>query len=739
MDSQGSTADDDSPAIKETSSSFKKFHGPQSIGELKRHLYGDKQWKIAGNSIASVTTSVIPITVICNNLSKNWQTLLNFSYNTNDKERNEVTSLVYIIQTIVDISKLLDSDSLLLLPAFNRFVRLLSRIAMLPIVDETLKNDAKCARDTFYQLFHLLDSSPHLMKYLTHAYEWTDKEQFLDLPTRRFHNTIKKEGAILYETLLYVIFYTSNRACMFTVFEENDLDSYPNILKAFVRYIDHYLKITASSSNIPDIFFNTIPYNLAAQENLSLTWNLVDKTVIVPAFVAAGYPKAVLEWIQIPQLKVEHRKALVSIIHNIARDAKGAIELRKEDGVTVLERIQKEVIADVDESMHVLFYMAYTLLAREDQIEQHVKLENPLLRNIFTNLLINAITACFSVLEKQGMSQSGFHLSELLVVLEKLFVSDVLGKYLLDIQLRSDASTVINYTKTFADTLVACRGALTDGDKRGILACESLINIIWSISFYNPDDESNDDVKKQLSDFRSNLKSHPELILVLQGLKDNQNDAAKCILWNLNPEQKQISDPVLPYSGLNRKSTLKPEISIWISASGTTPDLDICSQLVNALKKNSSNQYVVLVNNDDTSWEKITETIDEATIVLFLATDDYYTSRYCRQAAIYTTNCNKPFILLWPYQEKHSCMKGWLKKLAGKNADPVPFRKEWLINGTETIQLVNDIFDVIAERTSHRFETKRDTFLEGSQPGQQLKKTTTTRPSAINSVVCNIA
>ncbi|CAF2854559.1 unnamed protein product [Rotaria sp. Silwood2] len=114
-------------------------------------------------------------------------------------------------------------------------------------------------------------------------------------------------------------------------------------------------------------------------------------------------------------------------------------------------------------------------------------------------LLVYTYLACQTLINTNELSSNGFHLSELLDVIDKLFVHDTVVKHfrgplMMEVEDESedddedssnenDAESKGSLTHLFCKSLVACRGGYFEGDALEKLTIDKLLNIIWSLTF----------------------------------------------------------------------------------------------------------------------------------------------------------------------------------------------------------------------------------------------------------------
>ncbi|CAF1553797.1 unnamed protein product, partial [Didymodactylos carnosus] len=478
----------------------KTFNGNDAFVSLKTSLQGN----------------IETINTICISLLQNWERLLQFNYNTNEKDGTLLIALTYIIQTILSIINdkykyyLSNSEPL------QQLIIIVPKIASLNIIDNLLEKDKRRSRQTFIQLLDIINKSSDLKRY------------------------IRKKSSLsvvhYYEIILYAILDVANKAAMYSVFETNDLKQFTSIFDSFKIYLTTYFNDNTKLDQLPSVCFELQSNHKICISILSLIWTLADKTKLVPLFISCGCPKSVLDWIQLSHLRFEHKRPLISIIHNLARNPQGQSTFRKIDENGILDKIRPAIENYKDNDINVIYYMGYTLIYGHELLELSLKE----LRNqethyykvaVIKHIFEYNINACYTSIEHKQMSFNGFHLSELLVVLEKLFISDYIVQYCLELGF-SLQSEPINYISLFSNTLLSIYGAITDGDERGKLACESIIYIIWSLTFF-----ADKEIADQLKTIKGQLKSNGNLLIVLHRLTETDHtttEAVKCILHNLD-------------------------------------------------------------------------------------------------------------------------------------------------------------------------------------------------------------
>jgi hypothetical protein len=256
---------------------------------------------------------------------------------------------------------------------------------------------------------------------------------------------------------------------------------------------------------------------------------------------------------------------------------------------------------------------------------------------------------------------NGFHISEPLVVLVKLFNDDRALDYILQhAQVELDAPSTVEF---FVNLLIKFNDNVSsEKDPLKHLTCTALVNILWSISFqehyqYKRQLKNNQDLIKLLENF-SNIDQINEIAnstkqYVPKYIESIQT-AVKGILLN-------ISESVLPPPSQKRGSvveilvsqTMHPRHSIvdnknkpMIMISYSHDDKALCYQLEEELKR--SNQFEIWIDKEFCAtgdpWEHIAHGIKQSEVVLCLITKNY-TSKSVRREVIYAIDrLEKPLL-----------------------------------------------------------------------------------------------
>ena len=346
--------------------------------------------------------------------------------------------------------------------------------------------------------------------------------------------------------------------------------------------------------------------------------------------------------------------------------------MQSAEALSILEHIKPRLFQYQQEQIKLIYYMIFINLSEQEQIHQAVssimatrsatinvddedidddsediyhEKNNKSITASINNLLNYTFLACQTLISTSELSSNGFHLSELLDVIDKLFVHDAVVKYFdpiltngLEDEDKNDskdtsADNKIESKKSlihlFCESLVACRGGYFKGDKLEKLTINKLLHIIWSLT---------------LQDERATacIKSNIELIIVLQSLASPKcnNCVAQCILTNVDeiPMTSRTKSPALEY----------------VLISFTSSEQTFCANLLEKLQRTLSKQAVVRlqpdINRDQIDsdccrypWSECSMLINKSVVFLVILSKHYFESRYCRQMATYA--CSNRFEL----------------------------------------------------------------------------------------------
>jgi hypothetical protein len=333
---------------------------------------------------------------------------------------------------------------------------------------------------------------------------------------------------------------------------------------------------------------------------------------------------------------------------------------------SVVQEVQNET---KDAEINILCCMILALLSTPEQIKNDRKHMN----NTLDQLLQSVSNASQSNDYKDG----GFHISEPLVVLVKLFNDDRALNYILQhAQVKLDASSTVEF---FVNLLLKFNDTVSsEKDPLKQLTCIALVNILWSISFqehyqYKRQLNHNQDLMTLLEQFCNSDETNETASHSIQYVPkyiESIQTAANGILLNISkkksegnmenllpvptimwsPKQGPIVEALVPqsmqkeYSELDNNNSCSNKPMIMISYSHE--DKVLCYQLEEELKRNE--QFDIWIDKNycatGDSWEHIAHGIKQSQVVLCLITKNY-TSKSVRREVIYAIDrLDKPLL-----------------------------------------------------------------------------------------------
>jgi hypothetical protein len=304
--------------------------------------------------------------------------------------------------------------------------------------------------------------------------------------------------------------------------------------------------------------------------------------------------------------------------------------------------------------------MIYALLTEASQIKQISMLNDNRMCQALDHLVSYSIQAS----RNEFLFYECFHISEILIVLTKLFVNDdILIKCLNENNQFFDClcQLLIHYANIIADS---GRIHVPTDDETLII----VTNLLWSISFnkcYHEKFQTN----TMLTHTLSNLATSSSLYIVTQ-TKSTPRDlsslkkAAEGILWNL-----KSSSPSASFRTISNETTeQKPLAMISYSHSDAT----FCRELVERLSTHvpvwvDYKQAQNAIAHSDDIWEEIARAMEMATIIVLIVSKEYYDSKSCRQELSYATDALKKRIVPVYAPNQQYRASGWLGiRIAGQ-------------------------------------------------------------------------
>jgi hypothetical protein len=341
---------------------------------------------------------------------------------------------------------------------------------------------------------------------------------------------------------------------------------------------------------------------------------------------------------------------MVSIVHNLSRHDDGADELNKYGAIETINRIQ-QLVSVRQSKVTLINTMSLALLSTPEQIKADPTGTKTILNQLL-QITMNASTA-------ERYRYNGFHVSEPLAVLVKLFVDDATFDYVMNQAETDPPSNPTSTIKLFSDLLIRFHVVLTEKHRLDQFTFIALFNILWSISFHDV--------------YHDILKQNTELIETIKNVAQNSNQiiieqyvprsmqsvkkAADGILFNLGLETPPIMAPIF------QRITTQQKPLIMISYSHANNDF--CDRILELLDQ-KTDLFDIWIDkrcckSSDDVWESIAKGIKNAQLIICIVSTEYLASKACRQEIIYAKDrLNKRFLPV--YLEKPD-ISDWLGKI----------------------------------------------------------------------------
>ncbi|CAF1261540.1 unnamed protein product [Rotaria sordida] len=427
---------------------------------------------------------------------------------------------------------------------------------------------------------------------------------------------------------------------------------------------------TAYAHEIVDLYFNF--FHLQHIKNyLALNIDISD---------------AILEY------KCKAFRPLLTILYNISRHEDGIQALNALHLVSLLKEIQttvKESDSYYQEIVEILC-MTLALLSTTEQIKNDRKQMNIVLDRILESLVLAAGEEDY---------RCGFHVSESLVVLVKLFSYDRTLDYIMqhaEVE-QLEKTTTLEFLLDFFSKYYA---TVKNDDPLKLTTMTALCNIFWCVSLrpqYKQelygDKEKFKEFKKiieQIACGGGNRSIGTTSIHYVPTYIENIQKAADGILCNIVEQQEQqqqsetqksercgvkrlraLALSLRSPSSTSSPNTIKPlKPSIMISYSHG--DNDVCTQLYNELNKRND-EFDIWIDRKYCKtgylWGKIADGMQEASVILCLLSNKYYESKSCQQEFVYANDhLKKQVIPVFIQQDKppgwvgiHTCLLKYIR------------------------------------------------------------------------------
>ncbi|CAF1267634.1 unnamed protein product [Adineta ricciae] len=392
------------------------------------------------------------------------------------------------------------------------------------------------------------------------------------------------------------------------------------------------------------------------------------KPTLVSLIIESRWPHSCIQWIADINTNEEIRPSsnICQYIHLVLQKL-----ARHPAGVETLNQLNcRQILCDSDsqlrkcynEIQYNCFYflrcMIYALLMEADEIKQMSMCADNRMCQTLHELVSHTIEAS----RRETLSYRCFHISEMLIVLCKLFVNDdILTKCMNENEeLFQCLSQLIVHFAMIVGDVNRNRQPIED---ESLLA---LTNLLWSISFhqcYHEKFQSNSTLMHTISNLAtssvlyvgSRSKSIPRDLCTLK-------KAAEGIIWNLKSSARPISN--VP----SQTASQRPLAMISYSHS----DSEFCRELVERLSAHvpvwvDYKQAQDTIAHSDDLWEEIARAMELATIIVLIVSKEYYDSKSCRQELSYASDTLKKRIVPVYAPNQQYRASGWLGiRIAGQ-------------------------------------------------------------------------
>ncbi|CAF0987056.1 unnamed protein product [Adineta steineri] len=371
---------------------------------------------------------------------------------------------------------------------------------------------------------------------------------------------------------------------------------------------------------------------------LNLVWNLIDKLAIISIFVDVDYIQKIIQWIRTDIFAfhiIDIGIPIINIVYNLSRDKTALKQLRTEKAFDILME-RKQFIYNENNSELTKSYgrVLIALATTDEQSEENKKLI------LDTSEIL--YQSCKDANQDVELKSDGYHLSELLELLDRAFANTYVIKHILDDKI-NEKSIAIQY---FIELFLSFYGALLDPepDELEKRAVKYLLRILLQISSYP-------EYLKQLID------NHQFCIIIESLASRPKRDDAKRIWCNI---QQIIST-----------NEQKKERSSKIYISYDHTDEEFCKEFVNELRKRTTIPIWVdyeHVDPSDEMWEYVSPNIISATVIIILVSTAYGESTDKFQELSYIISTNKSRdetkgLIVVATEPNFSFNRSWMKDL----------------------------------------------------------------------------
>ena len=556
------------------------------------------------------------------------------------QENNYNSSFIFDLLLIIfkDYINLLNHDRFIRIKSDENihFLRQFYQVMQIKYLETNLSDQIR--REIFFSLFDQINQSKRLIRYLENDFNDSNCQMILYISIEIFKNL--------------------NILLISTDFEEKRL----RLLRLFFQLIDQYF-IRRENSRFNDLFIDNLVLFLV---------NLCRSNIcLVPNLIQIHSPQLCLQWLTFDYLNVNEYLSIIEILFTISKHDHSIEILKNLDCYRILRQFQTkqintkiEFITNKKTSQYVcqMFDIISTSLIDADEL---VRSNKKIIENIF-------------VLGKSSFEQndSQIALEDIFICLMKLCLHDDILDYIFQ-----EYANEIYFFNAFKKYIFEFEKKLMKNNQTTILVLLSLANIFWSLSFheqYRKYFSLNAYLIKKLDDFYQNELVDDSLLNVYipsdMCLFKRTIDG---ISYNLNP------------SKLDVKSTRKSSMTCSIMISYSHLNMNFCRDLIEILSKISEFSIHVDFMTGKYFWEETRQTIEQADLVLFLLSDEFYTSKSCRQEFLHVTDrITKLFFPIF-INEFYKPI-GWIQKRIARLKTIRFTHENFLDNCEQLLNLINE-------------------------------------------------
>jgi hypothetical protein len=463
----------------------------------------------------------------------------------------------------------------------------------------------------FTRLLDQISSSSRIISFLK-------SESLFD---RNIQGIVDNTCRILLMRILPILSFTDVISIGLSVIK---LKKYENIFfSLLIQFIEKYFSENKSSEN--EILITRI---------LDFVYMISKEVSTIPILINIDCPIACLRWLSLSFLQSEEYKCILLILKNIVRHDEGIIILNEHKCKEIFTKFTKEILFTkidyiIDNSMHrnLLFIMNMIIFSTTNPNA----IGNVHNCKIIDQDLLPMITISLSSHVFMSME---CRTSELLIIIMKLFTNDNILNYVLQkcvgFQFFSyTLKRILNATKDFCSRIIYGYEML--------LSIIVLANIFWSISFQDQ--------------YKNKLIENMQLITECE-LFINSIISFTFLSRQIFPLRRAI-DGIKQNLYPSKPTAIPTTRSLIISYSYA--DLDFYRKLHEILSKNSK----LSISPDADNWKQRAQNIEQADLVLFLVSNNFFIDKSCRQELIYVRDIlEKPGILI--YIDRDYEPIGWL-------------------------------------------------------------------------------